>query len=303
VAFDLPGFYGLIPRLVGADLVQPATALSTVTGRIAGIIGPALGGALVVASGPHLAFGVDAATYAGAAFNLARIHETPVPQPDTHAPVWREAAEGFREVARRPWIAAIMVQGTVQLAIMAAPAQVLLPITLAHWGSLSAYGPLLAVQAAASAITGIAIAGWRPREPGVVAIGPIALVSLLFVCFAVHAPLAVVALALAVQGAVYMTFGVMWFGALQRAVPDRLLSRFLAVSELAEAVGEPVGLAATAPAVVLFGLGPVAWFCAGATVVTTAPVFAVPGVRDLADPAPADPPRTLEPIHSAGREA
>jgi hypothetical protein len=286
LALSVPAWHGLVPRILERDLVRSATALSSVTSRVAGIVGPAAGGVLVAAAGPRVAFGFDAATFLVAAANLARIDEPPAPSVAHRPSVLHEAREGLREVRRRPWAAAVMVQGGVQLAVMVAPLQVLVPLALDRWHELSAYGPVLAAQSAGSVLAGVVLAHRRPRRPGESAIGGIVLVAGVFCCLALHAPLWLLSVATFVQGAAYSTFVIQWYTALQTEVPGHLVSRFLALSELGEGLGEPAGLAATVPAVVAFGLGPVAWFGAVATVVTTLPVFAVPGVRDFSDPRP-----------------
>jgi predicted MFS family arabinose efflux permease len=69
----LPGSFAIIPSLLPDDDLQAGNALASSGTELAGLIGPAVGGAVVAAAGPAAAFVVDAATFGLSALTLAGI--------------------------------------------------------------------------------------------------------------------------------------------------------------------------------------------------------------------------------------
>ena len=92
--FVVPAEVGLVPQTVSPGLLQQANALQGLSRNIVFAIGPAVGGALVVAGSPGIALAVDAASFAVCAPILRKIR---VPPPE------REAREGFARELRAGW--------------------------------------------------------------------------------------------------------------------------------------------------------------------------------------------------------
>ena len=59
----VPAEVGLVPQTVSAARLQQANALQGLSRNLTGILGPALGGALVVAGSPGIALGIDALSF------------------------------------------------------------------------------------------------------------------------------------------------------------------------------------------------------------------------------------------------
>ncbi len=70
-ALFLPASATLMPTLLRADRLPAANAVYTGSVQFASLLGPVIGGVVVAASGPTVAFSVDAATYAVSAVSLA----------------------------------------------------------------------------------------------------------------------------------------------------------------------------------------------------------------------------------------
>ena len=81
----LPAEVGLVPQTVSDVRLQQANALQGLTRNIVGVLGPALGGALVVAGSPGTALAVDAVSFFVCAVLLAQIRVAPRP-PDGAPP-------------------------------------------------------------------------------------------------------------------------------------------------------------------------------------------------------------------------
>lgn len=80
LAFNLPAWQATVPDLVPRGMVASAVALNSVAFNVARAVGPALGGFIIVVSGPEVAFGLNALSYLGVItvlIALARVMPTP----------------------------------------------------------------------------------------------------------------------------------------------------------------------------------------------------------------------------------
>ncbi|GGQ08121.1 MFS transporter [Streptomyces griseomycini] len=287
-----PAHRALLPTLAPGLLPQ-ANALLSATSRVAMIVGPALGGLLLVVSGARTAFWIDVATFAASIVALLGIQD-PRPQRKERTSVLADARDGFRAVLDRPWVAVIIGQGTLQLILVMAPMLVLLPIHLSAQGQMAHYGLMLGLQAAGSAIGGLAVGARPPSRPGTVGVLGLGLGAVQLVCMMTGAPIPLLGFSVLLTGLGYGLFGVLWASALQRSIPDELLGRVFAVEMLGTYALEPVGLALAPLAADLLGLEAVLAVALVALAVTTVVPLFVPGVRAFADPAPAAPTETKD---------
>lgn len=170
-AFFAPASTAIVPELLPADLLVQGSSLAASSKQAAQrLIGPALGGLLVVSGGTGAAFAADSASFAiGAACLLA------VSSPDratTAAPSERpsllaQAREGWRYCASRRWLwMAITSHGFVNLTAVA-PLSVLVPILIKQ--VMQQNGAVLGLVLAAGGVGGLAgaiVAGhiWVPRR-------------------------------------------------------------------------------------------------------------------------------------------
>ncbi|MGA9597476.1 MAG: MFS transporter, partial [Acidimicrobiia bacterium] len=80
LAFNLPAWQATIPDLVPRGMVASAVALNSVAFNVARAVGPAIGGAILVISGPELAFALNSLSFLGVIvvlISLARVMPTP----------------------------------------------------------------------------------------------------------------------------------------------------------------------------------------------------------------------------------
>jgi predicted MFS family arabinose efflux permease len=105
-AFFRPAAGGLIPQVAGPEHLQQANALMGLAQNAGTVLGPTLGGLLVVTLGPGAAIGVDALTFLASALFLIRMGAQPSVRA-THDAVsgfWTELRGGVAEVRRRRWM-------------------------------------------------------------------------------------------------------------------------------------------------------------------------------------------------------
>jgi MFS family permease len=76
VALNLPTWQALLPDLVPRELIASAVALQSAAFNVARAVGPAIGGALVVAIGPGIGFAINALTYGFVIIGLLVVSRT-----------------------------------------------------------------------------------------------------------------------------------------------------------------------------------------------------------------------------------
>jgi MFS family permease len=76
VALNLPTWQALLPDLVPRELIASAVALQSAAFNVARAVGPAIGGALVVAIGPGIGFAINALTYGFVIVGLLVVNRT-----------------------------------------------------------------------------------------------------------------------------------------------------------------------------------------------------------------------------------
>jgi MFS family permease len=105
-ALFMPALIGLIPQTVGAERLQEANALLSLTRSIANVAGPTLAGILIAASGSGEAIAVDAATFVASALCLAALRPSAQPAAigTAHETFVSGLRAGWREVRSRAWL-------------------------------------------------------------------------------------------------------------------------------------------------------------------------------------------------------
>jgi MFS family permease len=95
-----PSLDAITPRLVDKDEIPAAAALSSFRGSVGMIVGPALGGMLIAASGLAATFAVNLLTYAASFVAIWLIRGIPPPG-GKERPTLESLREGFRYAASR----------------------------------------------------------------------------------------------------------------------------------------------------------------------------------------------------------
>ena len=105
----IPAEVGLVPQTVSADRLQQANALQGLTRNVVAVLGPAIGGAIVVAGSPGVALALDAVSFLVCAELLRRIRVTPRAGAAEPPGFLTELREGWREFTSRTWLWASVV--------------------------------------------------------------------------------------------------------------------------------------------------------------------------------------------------
>lgn len=255
-AFYGPAESGLIPQVAGSDHIKEANSLISLAASLISIIGPSLGGLLVVLGGASLAIGLDAASYALSAGLLSLMapigHENSVP-----ASFVTEIRQGWGEFSRHRWLWLITVQfGLLNLLtfpsfiVLGAASFATMPDGMQMWGLV------LSASGAGGVIGGVLLLRWSPLRPLVIVQIAVMLITLPVALLAIQAPVLIIVLGGAVLGLAVAVLNILIHTALQESVPSEVMSRVSSlVGLVAQGLG-PVGFAVCGPAAQLIGIRP-----------------------------------------------
>ncbi len=102
-ALFLPAFGAIVPELVPQELLTEANSLDQFVRPTSRLIGPALGGVLVAASGTGVAFALDAASFGVSALCLSLLTARPV-LATASGSVVADVREGIAAVRQQAWL-------------------------------------------------------------------------------------------------------------------------------------------------------------------------------------------------------
>ena len=243
---------------------------------------------MVVTTSAPTALWLDVATFLVSTITLLGIREPrPVRGTAEHS-MLQDMSLGFKYVIRRPWMASVMIQGTIYVAFVTSPITVMLPIFLGTehkaW-----YGFIVAADAA-GAFLGISIgSAIKSQTPGRVAMLAALLPIPQLLCMALNLPLWLLLASSALAGVGLAMFGIIWTTSLQTKVNPEVLGRVFAFDAFSSTGLAPAGFALAGLAISYAGTSDVA---VGAIVILVVsvlvPLLAVPGVARFADGRPDD---------------
>ena len=286
-AFTRPASTGLIAQAVSHAHLQQANALFNLSRATLRVVGPALGGLIVVLANPGWALAADAATFfvtAGLQLQL-RIPKTERP-PRTR--MLHELREGWSEFASRTWLWTMVGSfGLFQLTLF--PALLVLGPTVAktHLGGAGVWGIILAFQGAGSILGGLIALRLRPRRPLVAATLLCVPIALMLALLGAAAPVPLLCIA-GFLGSVGLTCGdIIWFTTFQLQVPDHLMSRLSSFDWFGSIALNPLGYALIGPLANTLGVATTLYLAAALNAVVSVAVAATPAIQRL-EQQPAD---------------
>lgn len=271
-ALFVPASAALLPELVGPQDRASANAVVSLTARLAGIAGPAVGAGLVAIGGSAAAFAVDGGSFlvsAGmlswlavrrsASAGAAAAVQDHDPHDDTErarTTLVREISDGVRSVRGTPWIAIGIVAAGITNVTLAGPLEAVVPLLVgrtlhADVGVLGLYGSLVAIGAVVAAV--VLGSRGRLRRRWRLVYGP--WVALALACAAMGLPIGIVGVlaAAVVVGFGDSALGLAWTNALQDTVPPDRLGRVSSLDYLGSAALVPIGYIAAGTAADAFG--------------------------------------------------
>ncbi len=148
VALNLPTWQALLPDLVPRGMIASAVALQSAAFNVARAVGPAIGGALVVAIGPAIGFGINAITYGFVIVALFIVSRTLTPPQRQGGTLSSAMGMGIRYARFTPVFARLLALVSI-FAITSSVVQSVLPgHTEALGGNAGTLGLLLGAMGA-----------------------------------------------------------------------------------------------------------------------------------------------------------
>jgi predicted MFS family arabinose efflux permease len=280
-AFIRPASTGLIAQAVSHTHLQEANAVLDLSRSTLRIVGPALGGLIVVAANPGWALAADAASFfVSAAFYVQLRIATAERPPRTR--MLHELREGWSEFVSRTWLWLMVASfGVFQLALF--PALLVLGPVVAktELGGAGAWGAILAFQGAGSLFGGLLALRLHPRRPLVAATLLCLPIALVLALLGAAAPVSVLCVA-GFVAAVGLTSGdIIWFTTFQRQIPDHLMSRLSSFDWFGSVALNPLGYALIGPLANALGVSTTLYLAAAVNAGITILVALAPSVRGL----------------------
>ena len=162
-AFFQPAALALVPRLVPQDRLEASNALVMGSMAVMGMVGPAIAGIAIAATGTALGFGIDAATFAFAVVTLLFVRRPATAEPAAGSPATggtlSAITAGLRYASADPQIRIVLAAVAVINLAVVGPFFVGLPVLVDGFDSGPlAYGIVLSAFGGA-ALTGAVVAG------------------------------------------------------------------------------------------------------------------------------------------------
>jgi MFS family permease len=274
----IPAEVGLVPQTVSAERLQEANALQGLTRNLTGILGPAVGGALVVAGSPGTALAADACTFAVCAALLGAIR---VPPRETGAETpsfVRELREGWHEFTSRTWLwSTVLLFGIGNLVFACWP--VLGPAIFdEERGGAKDWATIVTVSGIGAVAGGLLAMRIRPPRPLVGSIVAASPLVLPLVLLALDAPVWLLCFASFLSGAGIAVHLTLWFTVFQREIPEPVQSRVSSYDALGSFVLIPLGSVLAGPVAAAIGEDATLIGAAAVCVVCWSVMLAIPAV-------------------------
>ena len=279
--FVIPAVTGLLPTIVSASRLQQANALLGLSRSVLGIIGPSVGGVLVVLGSPGSGLLVDSATFVGAAVLLGGIAIAPGDDLATPEPFLAELRAGWQEFRRQTWIwTTIVFFGIGNWA--GAALGVLGPLTAKqHLGGAGAWAAIVAAEGLGAIPGGVVALRFRFERPLLASCLAATPYGLLMLGLGLHLPLPALIAISAFAGAALAVHIALWFTVFQQQVPEEARSRVSSYDALGSFVLIPLGTAIAGPVAETVGVSTTLIGASAITFATIAVVLAQPSVRAI----------------------
>ena len=284
-AFGAASAGAILPSLLPEDKLPAGNVARGIVVRTSTIIGPGIGGLSVFLIGGRFTFLFTAFAFVAGTYFLSKIKEDINSDKKPREPFMVEMREGMRTVLDIPWIGAMIAMASIQLMVVIAAEEVLLPvITRREFGSNSTFALSAAAFSLGGIISAIASVKLKVKHQGrfSVLVWILLIIAPLSLAFPISQSFVVIAYLLA--GLSVGPWEAFWNAAVQREVPRELQGRVFSIDQMGTAGLMPLGMALVGPAVNLFGEKPLLIGASIFHVIICLVVLLVPGVKDMKMP-------------------
>ena len=252
-ALSNPSSSAMTRMTVPAELLASAVALRGLLQTSASFVGYVVGGVLVAAVGSGWAIGVDAATFALAAWCFARLEVPQTRAEGAAGSFLGDLGDGLREVLRHTWLWLLIGQALLYHLFFGGAQSVLGPVVVGEGLGRSAWGLALGALMAGFVLGGLLCLRWRPRHALLVGTVLLSLTAAFPLAMALSDRLLPILAGAFLHGVGLQVFDVFWQLAIQENVAEDKLARVYSFDMVGSFVARPVGLALTGPVAEVVG--------------------------------------------------
>ncbi|MBI3429006.1 MAG: MFS transporter [Actinobacteria bacterium] len=284
-AFGFPASGAILPSILPSEKLPAGNVLRSLGVRVAQVVGPGVGGFSVAVMGGRLTFAVTAAFFVIGTFLLFRIHEAPRAVAEIPPTFITDLREGLKTVWHTPWIAATIGISSLQLMVVLASENVLLPvITRREFHTNSVFATATAMFSIGASVSALIAMRYRARHPGLIAVVVWTLFAFAPLVLAFPSSKTFIIVGYLIAGISLGPWEAYWPSAIQREVPQELQGRVFSVDYMGTVGLMPIGLAFVGPVTQALGERP---FLIGAVIfqlLICGLLLLVPGIIDLHSP-------------------
>jgi MFS family permease len=283
-AFGFPASGAILPSILPVEKLPAGNVLRSIGVRIAQIVGPGIGGFSV---GGRMTFAITAAFFFAGTYLLMKIVEKPRESVEAPPSFLTDLREGLKTVWHTPWVAACIAMSSLQLMVVLASENVLLPvITRREFHTNTVFAAAAAMFSIGGSVSALLAMRYRAKHPGLVAV-------IIWGFFAV-APLVlafpsskwIIIIGYLIAGISIGPWEAYWASSIQREIPQELQGRVFSVDYMGSVGLMPLGMALVGPVTKAFGERQFLIASIIFHLVVCGLVLLVPGVKDLRTPVP-----------------
>jgi MFS family permease len=284
-AFGFPASGAILPSILPPEKLASGNVLRSIGVRFATIIGPGVGGFSVALIGGRFTFSTTAFFFFVGTVMLLRIKEKPRESSVFHTAFVTELREGLKTVWGTPWIAACIAMSTLQLMVVMASENVLLPIiTRREFHTDTVFATAAAIFSLGGGISALIAIKFRARHPGLIAVLIGSLFAIAPLVLAFPSSKTVIIVGYLIAGVSIGPWEAYWATAIQTEVPRELQGRVFSVDYMGSVGLMPLGMALVGPITHTFGEQRFLIAAVIFHLIISGLVLLVPGVIDLRSP-------------------
>ncbi len=253
-----PAYAAIVPELMPGERLPSANSLTSISRELGGVLGPALGAAIVALGGTPLAFLLDAISFfvsAACLLPLAQCAAAPISGSVTPN-VLMSLREGLGTVLGSTWLWLTLLLTAFSVVAISGPASTALPLLVKEHlhADVTTLGLIFSLTAVGSVLGALSLGrATRLRHRGIALYSGEILAALTNVVFGLPVPLGAVYAAALVRGFCFSMNDLIWVNTLQELVPRERLGRVSSIDLLGTWAFVPVGFALAGWAADQFG--------------------------------------------------
>jgi len=284
MAIFYPASQALVPRLVPAQLLQEAMALSRLAMNVAQMGGAVLAGFCIAAigqNGPGWALTMCGTGLLGTIPLMLSLRVTAFERTH-HTSMLRELRDGWSEFRSHTWLWVIVAQFSVVLMAWYGSFGVLGPVVArAHLGGPAAWGTITGAESLGLVAGGLISLRFSPRRPMLFVVLNGASIAIPPLALAMLWPLPAICASSFLLGIALEIMMVQWTVALARKIPPAKLARVSSYDALGSVMAMPIGALVAGPIAAWAGVSATQYGAAALIVVASSLALIPRDVRQM----------------------